>query len=605
MAEPMRFPSPFEVEAPPGAEDWHEMYPPYVRFTPERRAEDEARLWFYNGMHFPEPVAPFDLLVPEIWYIAIGEMNSRLFCIPPAMGVDFRVLNGYVYISSVSVTDPQKIQERAQLFNERAGYYYANWRTLYEEWKQKVIGEVRILQEIRFPDLPEVEPKEWVFNRRGLGTSYDLFRAWTQFLESANRAAQYHMEVVMIGFAAYLTFYDFCKRAFPEISDQDVTRMIGAIEVSMFRPQDELRRLAQRAVELGIAPVFQGRTSAQEVFRALEQSPEGRAWLEEWKRSSDPWFYVNTGSGMQHQHRAWVDDPSPAVDALRVLVGKIQRGEPVDRDSEAVRRERDEITRGYRELLATEQDRQAFDQLLALTRDVYYSIEDHKFWVDHWYQSVFWNKVRELGRVFAQQGFLQDPEDIFYLHHTEVYQGLVDLLIGWSVGAPAWGPRHWPGQVAKRRRLLERLRAWSPPPALGVVPEVIGDPAVIMLWGITPDRLQVWLTPEEGKVVLGAAGSPGTAEGPARVVHSVEELHQVQPGEILVCPVTEPSWAPVFVKVQGIVTDIGGIMSHAAIVAREYRIPAVVGTGVGTKRIRTGQWVRVDGGTGTVTILGE
>jgi pyruvate,water dikinase len=74
-------------------------------------------------------------------------------------------------------------------------------------------------------------------------------------------------------------------------------------------------------------------------------------------------------------------------------------------------------------------------------------------------------------------------------------------------------------------------------------------------------------------------------------------------GEILVCPITAPSWAPVFAKIGGAVSDIGGIMSHAAIVSREYGLPAVVGTGFGTKNIKTGQRIRVDGNTGIVTVL--
>ncbi|MEK7327845.1 MAG: PEP-utilizing enzyme, partial [Chloroflexota bacterium] len=82
-----------------------------------------------------------------------------------------------------------------------------------------------------------------------------------------------------------------------------------------------------------------------------------------------------------------------------------------------------------------------------------------------------------------------------------------------------------------------------------------------------------------------------------------EELKDVQPGEILVCPVTTPSWAPIFTRIKATVTDIGGMMSHAAIVCREYGLPAVVGTGFGTKTFKTGQMLRVDGMAGTVTAL--
>ena len=77
----------------------------------------------------------------------------------------------------------------------------------------------------------------------------------------------------------------------------------------------------------------------------------------------------------------------------------------------------------------------------------------------------------------------------------------------------------------------------------------------------------------------------------------------MQAGEILVCPITNPSWGPIFSKIGAVVTDIGGMMSHAAIVCREYGVPAVIGTGFGTKKITTGQKLRVDGSAGTVTIV--
>jgi pyruvate,water dikinase len=93
-------------------------------------------------------------------------------------------------------------------------------------------------------------------------------------------------------------------------------------------------------------------------------------------------------------------------------------------------------------------------------------------------------------------------------------------------------------------------------------------------------------------------------EGIARVLMTVNEIGQIRQGEILVCAVTAPSWGPVFGKIAAAVSDIGGTMSHAAIVAREYGMPAVVGTGRATTRIKTGDRVRVDGDRGIVTILG-
>ena len=89
------------------------------------------------------------------------------------------------------------------------------------------------------------------------------------------------------------------------------------------------------------------------------------------------------------------------------------------------------------------------------------------------------------------------------------------------------------------------------------------------------------------------------------MVKSVDQIADVRDGEILVCGSTSPAWAPIFSKIRATVTDVGGVMSHAAIVCREYGLPAVVGTGRATSAIRTGQMIRVDGSEGTVTLLSD
>jgi pyruvate,water dikinase len=114
-----------------------------------------------------------------------------------------------------------------------------------------------------------------------------------------------------------------------------------------------------------------------------------------------------------------------------------------------------------------------------------------------------------------------------------------------------------------------------------------------------------WLEDSEdgARELRGVAASAGVVEGIARVISSPDEIPSVEEGEILVCPITAPSWGPVFGRIRATVSDLGGIMSHAAIVSREYGLPAVVGTGRGTRAIHTGDRLRVDGDTGVVTIL--
>jgi pyruvate,water dikinase len=317
---------------------------------------------------------------------------------------------------------------------------------------------------------------------------------------------------------------------------------------------------------------------------------------------------VSTGDGFYHHHRSWNDDMTVPFAALPRYIRQVRNGEALDRPTEALKRERERIAAEYRGLLASEEERAAFDQMLGLCRVVFPYVEDHKFYCEHWVTTRFFDKIREFGELLRRQGVLVDAEDVFHLHHSEVDQALADVMLAWASGGEPLGGPHFQPIIAERKRLLAALRDWSPPPALGPMPEALNDPAVKMLWGITAETIQAWARAAAGgaddeKELRGYAASPGVVEGVARVVRDVNQIGQVREGEILVCPVTAPSWAPVFGKIKAAVSDIGGTMSHAAIVAREYGMPAVVGTGQATSRITTGQRVLVDGDRGVVRVL--
>ena len=196
---------------------------------------------------------------------------------------------------------------------------------------------------------------------------------------------------------------------------------------------------------------------------------------------------------------------------------------------------------------------------------------------------------------------------MFFLHPAEVHSALEELRLQWSSGGAGVprGPTHWPPIVERRKTIYGALRRWNPPPALGRAPEAVTEPVTVMHWGITTSRVQEWLcdTGEGIGPIRGIAGSPGIVEGTARVIFDVDQLIDVEDDDILVAPFTSTSWTPVFGRIAAAVTDAGGIMCHAAIVAREYGLPAVLGTGSATKRIRTGDRIRVDADNGIVTLI--
>lgn len=600
------FSSPFEVAPPAGAEGWEEMYPYYALFSEERRGFEEGKFWFRDSMHHPDPLYPFDAITAESWWVALGEYNSRVFALPTTLGIDQRILNGYVYVSPNAIVDEAVMRERVALFADRAGYYYEHWDELYRRWIDKAEAAISALRQVEVPGLPEIEDVSVVREGRGVTSAFHLIEAYDRLIESMYLIWHYHFEMLNLGYAAYQTFFAFCKKVFPEIPEQNVAKMVSGIDVVLFRPDEELKRLARAAIDFGVGRQLAAPHTHQRIMVELRGSEAGRSWLEELEKSSDPWFSMSSGTGFYHVDRSWADDLAVPFAAIRDYIVRLERGEDIGRPLAAIRAERERVTAAYRDLLPTAQDRQVFDERLQLARKVFPYIENHNFYVEHWHHTVFWNKVRDFGRLFARSGFVGEPEDIFYLNRWEVGQAIYDMITAWAAGTPSRGSRYWMPRIARRKIILDALKRWSPPAAVGVVPSVITDPIIIMLWGITTDAVRAWAeTPGEqavGTELRGSPGSPGIAEGMVRVLASVDDLKDLRGGEILVCPITAPSWTPAFVNIKAVVTDIGGIMSHAAIVCREYGLPAVVGTGSGTQFLKTGQRVIVDGAKGIVTV---
>jgi len=586
----------------PGTEKAQAAYPYYMQFT----REDDERFWFYNSMHFPEPMCAFDVVTAEAAYCALGAANTRVHSLPTTLGIDYRIINGRIYIGGNAVTDPAEIARRTREFQQRAFYYYEHWERLFEQWKNKMLGLIRVAEALPKLALPEFEPLEHVRAGRGIASNHYLLDIYQKTLEGYFRMWHHHFEFLLLGYGAYLTFFDFCKKAFPEISEQTVARMVAGMEAEIFRPDDELRRLAKCAIELGVDDMFREGAAPVEIIQSLERSHSGKKWLEELATSRDPWFNVNVGDGFYHHHRSWNDDLSMPFASLPGYIANVKVGEPVERPIEKLMAERQQLIDNYRDLLNSDEERAAYDQMIQLAHRVFPYVEGHKFYCEHWYTNLFFNKIREFGALLAEHGFFPNAEDIFHLTHYEVEAAIVDLMISWSNGSPPRGLVRWTAIVEERKAAIAEWAKHETPPALGPVPDVIDDPAIVMLWGITRENLETWLAADERRdsnEIRGFAASNGVVDGVARVVMSVDEIDRLRHGDILVCHITNPSWAPVFQKIAAAVSDIGGSMSHAAIVAREYGLPAVVGTGTATQKIRDGQRIRVDGGQGVVTIL--
>ena len=134
-------------------------------------------------------------------------------------------------------------------------------------------------------------------------------------------------------------------------------------------------------------------------------------------------------------------------------------GESLDRQVGRLLEERSRLIADYRELLANDEERAAYDQMIALAHRVFPYVEGHKFYCEHWYTNLFFNKIRSFGAMLAEQGFFASAEDVFHLTHYELEAAIIDLMNAWSSGSEPRGPAHWPAIVAERKAAIAE---WAP-----------------------------------------------------------------------------------------------------------------------------------------------
>ncbi len=279
-----------------------------------------------------------------------------------------------------------------------------------------------------------------------------------------------------------------------------------------------------------------------------------------------------------------LDDPTPMLETVKMYL----RGEGVNpherqRTAEEKRMQAVEATlnrlRGLR--------RWAFRKTLGMAQTMAQVRENALADIGLGYP-VLRQMLRELGRRFAQAAVIAQPDDIFWLQADEVQDTVAHLPQAQNLR------QDMAQRVAQRQATHEALKRVTPPPMLPPRKRYMGF------------NMESWTPAAEdsqsGSTLKGVAASAGRITAPARVLHGPEDFGQMRPGDVLVAATTTPAWTPLFAMASAVVTDIGGPLSHGSIVAREYGIPAVMGTGIATRRIKSGQVITVDGGAGTVKL---
>ena len=611
MSEKRSFPIPGEMPDIAGTEGWREMYPAHQVFSkdnPQQVEFESSRFWFLDNLHNPYPLSPLDAYSPEMWRLTLAQSNNRIYMVPPARGINQRILNGYLYLSPEPVVDPEEMQKRAPIFEQRAGYYYQNWDEIFDRWSKRAEETVQDMESINFADLPEMEPESTITGSRGYGESYRLLKNYDKFWDLFLMAAQHHFELLNLAYGADAAYIDAMHKLFPNITDNAIGKTVSGFDSKLFRPPEELQKLAKMALDSGFADGILACEHWGEVPGKIGNTEAGKRWLETFEAARYPWFEMSCGVGWYHFEPTWNQNLDVPLANIKRYIETLKLGKSITRPRERVIKERDRVIAEYRALITNDEDLKGFDMLSGIAIKVAPYAEDHMWYWTNYEHAIFYRKMRELADVFVNHDIIKQQDDIFYFNRYEIPEVLYDLCTGWAISAPAVSSYYWPDKISRRKEILERFSEREAPPALGPAPDDMNEPFSIAFFGITTERINNWLDakevkPEDLKELTGFAASPGVAEGTARVCRTIEEISSLGVGDILVAATTSPTWAPAFQSIGGCVTDIGGTFSHAAIVAREYGMPAVIGTGYATQGIKTGDKVRVDGDKGIVTII--
>jgi pyruvate,water dikinase len=532
-------------------------------FSPAWRAPEDAGLsWFRDAMHFPAPLTPFSAGFLTETFDAGTRVTAEVLQLPFL----FRSMAvcGYVYNAPTPPVPPEEMPARIERNHPLMAEHMD---TVRERWEREYLPEVETI-------IAGVDALDFA------DPAADLDR----LLAAMTRCWTLHFLVVFPKLAAG-----------ERLSGMYTAAVEGADEMEPYRalqgePNKSLEadhRLWSLAAEARAEPAV-GEALAQPADRALaalDRSPEGRAWAERFAAFLRE--YGQRSQTLDLVSPTWEEDPRFALENLRRFV----EGQAEDPEGQRERhlREREVLADRARARLAADPGAlAAFEGALAAARAAWPLEEDHAFHIDQrMYNGACHRAALRLGAVLAGRGRIEQPADIFFLDLDTLRARLA-------------------GEDDLREAAREGRRAhaaWAlidPPPVIGAPPDpdVPPDPALVKFFGpMGPPEA------EAGRI-RGAAGSAGVAEGIARVVRDVGELDRVGVGEVLVCRATTPPWTPVFGSIAALVTDTGGVLAHGAIVAREYGIPAVMGTRAATAVIPDGARVRVDGDRGEVVVLG-
>ena len=540
-----------------------------------RQPEDEQEFWLFYGSYMPEPFTPLEMDTILATYITGFD---RAFTSLQAGRYRVQFINGYWYVNVNEVpsfTAEEKAAWKQEKFNPLVAQYTAQTGTM-EAWVQAWPMEVK-------QHLAEMD--QFDFNQ----ALPQLLTYLDDTIDRCARISYLHMQhqVTML-----MVMYDF-EAMYQDLLGQDAPsfhQLLQNNETYALRANRQLWQLSRKIQRYPQIKALFLTVPLTELRAQLGATAEGQpiladlqAYLTEYGKQSEAMFSLRSPS--------WREEPTPVLLNLKTMLTQPDR----DLDAEISQKlqHHEQVIAATRAQIATYPQPvvQQFETLLTQGQKAAYIMDEHTYWMEAALNHHQRQIALAVGRALQARGQITEVNDVFYFHLAE----LRDLANNNSSQADL---------VAQRQADLAHYKQLTPPPYLGTFPS--GHPPVNPVIDVMSHHamLQRPVPPTaDPQLLSGYAASAGVVTGAVKILRSVSEVAKLQPGDILVTTMTTPVWTSLFMNVVGIITDNGGMLSHAAIVAREMGIPAVVGTGTASKILHDGQVVELNGTTGQVKIL--
>jgi len=551
---------------------------PGLEFDPEKDFE-QSPVWFLDGTHSVPPWTP---MFGWFWvnYCRHGmQYGAEKLSLPTVKGWDWRFHNGGGYLTLLLVTSEEEKKEREKKFQKKILPFIQGYDKMWEGYVHEILG--------RYENLKKLELES--------ATNLELLENFEETINTARRMWEIHMYMMYGTYTAFILFENMC-REIVGIDDTSPTfhALITGFDNKVFQVDLRLWQFSIEAKQEGLDQIFLNSAPA-EIRKNLEETIKGKEFMNEFMS-----FLDKDGWRMQRMSEmnlpTWIEDPTPALVNVKQF---LQKGGHFNLKEE--RRKRTiEREIAEKEVLAKVPEAQHswFKELMALAQKSGAFSEEHDHYLDLYCHAMMRRSALGLGKRFTKLGAIDDPEDIFFIIPDEVRKA--------AISPDQFDLRYI---VNRRKEQWEGWKANPNPPAFLKSGFTLDQAMEVLVKSNDPIALKVVVgsmpvvRPELKADLYGTCGSPGTAEGTARLIMSEDELHLVEEGDILIATSTSPSWTPVFSMISGVVVDRGASLSHAAIVGREYGIPVVMNVFEGTTKIKTGQRVRVDANLGAVYII--